>query len=218
MNTTETQAMHGTTVESLLSGIAGGSIAEGIGAIAVIALSIVGLAGIYTGDVAAIAAIVIGAVILMEGGLVGLACRHLSAQGAAERQSRELGGGVTAEFFGGLAGIVLGILALFQPLPNTLLGVAVLVYGAAVLLGGGTISRLSWLVQSQAQPAEQQPSGFGYAVGAGGHMIIGLATVVLGILAIIGLAPMTLVLVGLLSLGAGALFSGSTMASPNVAM
>jgi hypothetical protein len=42
-----------------------------------------------------------------------------------------------------------------------------------------------------------------------GQMLIGLGAVVLGILAVIGLSSLTLVLIGLLSLGASALFSGS---------
>jgi len=206
MNTTETHAVHGAPTESTLSGIAGGSIAEGVGAIAAIALAIIGLAGILINDMAAVATIVIGAVILMEGGLAGLAYRRLPSQGASERQTRELGGGVTAEFFGGLAGIVLGILGLFQPMPDTLLAVAVLVFGATLLLGGGAVSHLIWPVQIQIQAQTQEAPGTVLAVGAGGHMLVGLATVVLGILAIIGLFPMTLILVGLLSLGASALF------------
>jgi hypothetical protein len=43
-----------------------------------------------------------------------------------------------------------------------------------------------------------------------GNLFIGLAAVVLGILAIVGLAPMTLVLVGFLGLGADTFFSCST--------
>jgi hypothetical protein len=211
MNTAETHAVREPTIESLLSGIAGGSITEGIGAVATIALAIVGLAGIYTDIVAAVATIVIGAIILMEGGLVSSAYRRLAAQGANGNQIRELGSGVTAEFFGGLAGIILGILALFGRFPPTLLAVAILVFGAAVLLGGGTVSRLSWLLQSQHQAGAQGNNGNVNVVGTGGHTLIGLATIVLGILAIIGLAPMILIQVGLLSLGAGALFSGSTM-------
>lgn len=217
MNTAETHAVREPTIESLLSGIAGGSITEGIGAVATIALAIVGLAGIFTNIVAAVATIVIGAIILMEGGLVSSAYRRLSAQGASGTQMRELGSGVTAEFFGGLAGIILGILALFGTAPHSLLAVAILVFGTAVLLGGGTVSRLSWLLQSQAQLAETGGTGNPNIMGAGGHTLIGLATVVLGILAVIGLAPMVLIQVGLLSLGAGALFSGSTMNSGSVA-
>lgn len=211
MNTTETHAVQGPSMEAVLGGIAASSITEGIGAIGTIALAVIGLAGLYAYEMAAIATIVTGAIILMEGGLVSLACRRLAVLSAGERHARELGGGVTAEFFGGLAGIVLGILSLFQPAPDTLLAVAVLVFGAALLLGGGTVSRLSWLLQTQSQTSSPDTTGAIAAMGTGGHMLIGLATVVLGILAIIGLAPMTLILVGLLCLGASALFSGSTI-------
>jgi hypothetical protein len=38
-----------------------------------------------------------------------------------------------------------------------------------------------------------------------GHLLVGLGAVVLGILAVIGLAPVTLILVGLLSLAAAML-------------
>ena len=40
------------------------------------------------------------------------------------------------------------------------------------------------------------------------QLFIGLGALVFSILAVIGLAPITLILIGLLSLGAGALFSG----------
>ncbi len=186
--------------------MAGSSVAEGIGAIGAIVLAVIGLAGIMTSDMAAIATIVIGAVILMEGGLAGLTWRRLPSHGANQRQAQELSGGVTAEFFGGLAGIVLGILGLFQALPDTLLAAAVLVFGATLLLGGGAVSRLIWPVQLQVQVPPQNAPGAVVAVGTGGHMLVGLAAIVLGILAIIGMVPMTLILVGLLSLGASALF------------
>jgi hypothetical protein len=209
MNTSEAHTVHGTLPESVLGGIAGGSITEGIGAIGAIVLSIIGLAGIFANTMAAIATIVVGAVILMDGGLAGLAGHRLHSQGANERQTQELGGGVTAGFFGGLAGIVLGILALFRPIPDTLLAVAVLVFGAALLLG---ISRLHW--QSQYQTQTSAPNALGTAVApASGGLLVGLAAVVLGILAIIGLVPMTLILAGLLGLGASVLFSGSAMSS-----
>jgi len=207
MNTGETHAVQRPSIEAVLGGIATGSVTEGIGAIATIALAIVGLAGVFVNEMAAIATIVIGCVILMEGGMVSVASRRLAS---VSSEKHMLGGGVTAEFFGGLAGIILGILAFFRPDPLPLLSVAVLVFGAAVLLGGGAISRLSWLLQSQAQSPAESASSSAFAYGTGGHTLIGLGAVVLGILAVIGLVPTVLVLVGLLSLGAGAIFSGST--------
>lgn len=198
---TETHTVQGSVSESILGGIATGSVTEGIGAIGAIILAIIGLAGIYTNIMAAIATIIVGAVILMDGGLVGLAGHRLHTQSVNASQARQLGSGVTAGFFGGLTGIVLGILALFRPMPGTLLAVAVLVFGAAFLLG---ISRLNWLYQVQAPDVTRAAA----ATGSGG-LLVGLAAVVLGILAIIGLVPMTLILVGLLSMGAGMLFNGS---------
>ena len=46
MNANETHAIHGPSTESILGGIAGGSITEGIGAIGAIVLTVIGLAGI----------------------------------------------------------------------------------------------------------------------------------------------------------------------------
>ena len=202
MNTTETHSMH--TFESIVRPTAGASVTEGVGAVATIALAVIGLSGLWVSNLAAIATIVIGAIILMEGGMVTVAFRRLTFQGASEYQARELGAGVTAEFFGGLAGIILGIISLFQIAPYnfTLLGAAVLVYGTALLLGGGTVSGLG-----SAAFQSQTPTTV-VTMGAGGHMMIGLGAVVLGILSIIGLAPWTLILAGLLSLGASALFAG----------
>jgi hypothetical protein len=203
MNTSETRIVHGASLESILSGIAGGSITESVGAMSAMVLAIIGLAGIFPDALAAIATIVIGAVILMDGGLVGLVGQRLHSQEENERHTEELGG-VTAGFFGGLAGIVLGILGLFQTMSDTLLAVAVLVYGATLLL---EISHLNWQLQFQSQARSQDAPRIAAATGSGG-LLVGLAAVVLGILAIVGLAPATLILAGLLSLGACALFSG----------
>ena len=140
MNTTETHAVQGPSMEAVLGGIAASSITEGIGAIGTIALAVIGLAGLYAYEMAAIATIVTGAIILMEGGLVSLACRRLAVLSAGERHARELGGGVTAEFFGGLAGIVLGILAIIGLAPMTLILVGLLCLGASALFSGSTIN------------------------------------------------------------------------------
>lgn len=194
--------MNGTTETRVeyFNGIASVSVAESAGAIGTVILAIIGLAGVFANIVTPVATIVIGAVFLMEGVLLNGTAKRQNSQGARRAN------GVTAGSFGGLAGIVLGILALFQTAPGSrpevLLAVAVLVYGAALLVGSGTFSRLT---------ATPEPST-GTGTMSSGNMLIGLAAVVLGILAIIGLAPMTLVLAGVLSLGGCALFSSSNIA------
>lgn len=205
MNSTEAHAMHEPVSETILNRIAVGSVTEGVGAIAAIALSIVGLAGVYTAQMAAIATIVVGAVILSEGGFLRSSYRKFYSAASGEWHAMEQGGGVTAEFFGGLTGIVLGILAFFRPTSVTLLAVAVLVYGAALLLSAATAPRTYFRTET----AGQQSSEALAATDPGGQLLVGLGTIVLGILAVIGLVPATLILVGLLSLGAAALFSGS---------
>jgi hypothetical protein len=182
MNTT-TETIHHPVREMSLKWVASSSIMEASGAIATMALAIVGLASVFSITMASIATIVIGASILLEGGAFGA--------GAGLRAVPEAGG-MSAEFLGGLAGIVLGILALLGVASQSLVSVAVLTFGASFLLSGLARTQFNWLASS-----------------AGSHVFVGLGAIVLGILAVIGLDPLTLVLVGLLSLGAVALFSGS---------
>jgi hypothetical protein len=157
---------------------------EAIAAVAVIALAIVGLAGVFSETLAAIATIVLGAGILVEGGFFASASATVE-----ERRLAESGSYLSADFLGGIAAVVLGILALLGIYSSTLLAIAVLVLGAAFLLSSGA------------------------AFDFGGHALGGLAAVVLGILAVVGLDRPALILVALLVLGAMRLFSGAAIGS-----
>ena len=179
--------------------LAGGSVTEGIGALGTIVLAILGLAGIFTNIVASVATIVIGAVFLADSMLARAAISTLSERGVRSGA----GSGMTAGFFAGIAGIVLGILSFFHSAP-VFVAVALLVYGGALLLSGGALARLNWLLSN---PAGTE--GSSYASGSG-SVFMGMAVTVLGILAVIGLVPMTLALVGLLCLGASSFFSGTS--------
>jgi hypothetical protein len=199
MNASEsTHPLHRYFPETLASG----SVTEGIGALGTIVLAILGLAGVFTNIVAPVATLVIGAVFLAESMLARAAVNTLNAQGIRSG----IGSGMSAGFFAGIAGIILGILSFFHPVPDMFVAVAVLAYGAALLLSGGTLQRLNWLLNNP-QDANN-PEG----AGGTGSVLMGLAVTVLGILAVIGLVPMTLALVGLLCLGTGAFFSGSGQA------
>jgi hypothetical protein len=56
------------------------------------------------------------------------------AGGTPSPRAMEGGRGITAEFWGGLAGVVLGILALLRIAPTTLMSAAVITYGGTLLL------------------------------------------------------------------------------------
>lgn len=185
MNTT-TETIHHPIRETSLKWIAGGSMMEAIAAIATIALAIVGLAAVWPTTMAAIATIVIGAGLLTEGGAFGVST--MSSGSAVE--SSVTNTGTSAGFFGGVAGIVLGILALLNIAAPTLLAVALIVFGATFL-----VSSL----------------GMGELWSNGGQLMGGLAGIVLGIVAVCGNSGFTLVLVGLLCLGAAGLFAGSAL-------
>jgi hypothetical protein len=171
-----------------LSWVVNGSIMEAFGAIATMALAIVGLAGVFSATMAAIGTIIIGAAILMESDFFGAFWAKAGNQ-AREMEALEM---PSAQFIGGLTGIVLGILALLGVASATLLAVAILVYGATFLLSGVAPTQNGWLAHA-----------------SGGEVLVGLGTLVLGLLAVIGVESLTLVLVALLALGAAALFSRS---------
>ncbi len=176
MNISETQVVR-TPADTATKTMAGGLLGEAIGSIAVIALSIVGLAGIFSATMAAIGTIILGAALLVEEGIF---TGTTDALMRLESPSSAL--------LGGLTGVVLGVLALLGQAPETLLGAATIVFGAALLFG-----QFSHLAEAD----------------FGSRAMVGIASVVLGILAVVGLTPLTLVLVALLSLGAVELFHGA---------
>lgn len=172
--------------ESTLRTMTGGAMMESFGAIATLVLAIAGLAGAISMTLAAIATIVLGASIWIEGGAFFASHRNELTGPSSAARMLEWSQGQGAGFFGGLSGIILGILALLGVAPLTLLSVAVLVYGATFLFS-------NW-----PQAA------------VGGRPLFGLAGFTLGLLGICGLNPLTLALVGLLCLGACALFNGAS--------
>ena len=204
MNATETHRAHSFVPGVFLNEAASRSAAEAIGAIATVILAVIGLAGVLPYLLASIGTVLVGAGILVEGWAAGSSYRQASSANLAAPASGA-NGALTAEFLGGIAGIVLGILALFRMAPDTLLATALLVYGATLLLSSVGTAQAAWRSGAFAQPAMPSVTARPMPAAHSGHILVGLGAVVLGILAVIGLAPVTLVLVGLLSLAAAML-------------
>jgi hypothetical protein len=195
--------------------VAGGSTAEAIGGIGAVVLAIVGLAGVLPVEMARIATIVLGAALLFEGGsLVSRFSKVLSEIDGRTFGMAEIGGGVTVELMSGLAGIVLGILALMGVVPLTLMSVAVVVFGAALLLSTGATSRLNALAYEQEgwQESHHRLAREAVSAATGVQMLLGLGAITLGILSLVGITPMILILVGFLTVGVSILSSGSAIA------
>jgi hypothetical protein len=185
---------------------------EAIGGIAAVVLAIIGLAGGLRPYVAAIAVILIGASLLLESGTLAASYRRLLLQleGSAAG-TPQLGGTMSIECLAGFTGIVLGILALLGVSAGALIATAVIVFGCAFMLNSGSLMRLHslWADRFFSQTQSREVANEAVATGAAGHLMIGLAAVVLGILAVVGINTLVLNLVALLALGISVMLAGS---------
>jgi hypothetical protein len=193
-----------------------GAVTESIGAAGAIVLAILGLAGILPTAMMAVTTIVLGAAILLDAGAVSARHDRLVGEtlGADARRLRALvGGGISAESLAGVAGIALGILALLGVAPIALCSVALIAFGAGLLFGSAAKGRFASLHTSQYGTHESARHIIDETlhVSAGAEVLVGIGAVVLGILALLGLQPVTLILVGFLSVGATMLLSGSAL-------
>jgi hypothetical protein len=108
-------------------------------ALGAVVLSILGLVRVFPTYLAAIATIGLGVMLLFESAsVVFRSYELLSEAGAIEAvDASEVSRAVTAELLAGVAGLVLGILALVGVVPLTLMAVAVITYGGMRLLSSG---------------------------------------------------------------------------------
>lgn len=195
--------------------IASGSLTEAIAGLAAAALAILGLAGVLPGYLAAIATIAVGVALLAQGGAAAARWSRIAAHTPGEEWDPrgEIGSGVNGEILGGAAGLVLGILALIGLAPQILIPAALLAFGGAMLVGTGATVDLGASRASVGSARFDRSSRDATLAASGTQMLIGITAIVLGILALIGVDPLTLSLVGLLASGASILFSGSAVSS-----
>lgn len=190
------------------------SLAENLAGGGAIALSIIGLAGIAPQFVASIAIIAIGASLLFEGGATASQLRLLMlAKTKTGIDAGELGGGISAEFLGGAAGLTLGILAIVNVVSIPLIGISILVFGAAILRRSRAATRMNarLIEESDESPEAKIVANELIMSAEGVQLLIGLAAVTLGIIAIIGIQSLVLSLVALLVIGFSNLMSGKAI-------
>jgi hypothetical protein len=197
-----------------------GGLADAIGGAATIILAIVALSGVGQSLLAAIATVVFGAALLIQGGTMLTEFTKLMAPPSAASTAEEVvgGGGLSALFLVGAAGIVLGVLALVGISAQTLTAAAVIAFGGALLLSSNSVWRLYRAKRASYRAgAAGTLSGAEFLAGemASGSAVLqalsGLAAIILGIVAVTGTNPNVLIPVGLLVLGATVLLTGSTL-------
>lgn len=195
-----------------------GGLADAIGGIATIVLAIIALAGVHPEVILPIAVIVFGAALLIQGGtMLSEYASIIFPAGAAGAPSEQIGvGSLSTLFLVGVAGIVLGILALLGIETGVLSAIAVIAFGSALLLSSNSVRNL-YMLQSSASRSAASHSGTELLAGemasgsAGVQMLAGLAAIVLGILAVIGINQNILLLAALIILGATVILTGSAL-------
>jgi hypothetical protein len=195
-----------------------GGFVDALGGIAAIVLAIIGLAGVHPEVLVSIATIVFAAALLIQGGAM---LSEFALDMSPEGSSAASGGGVSALFLVGVAGIVLGVLALLGVHAAMLTSVALIAFGAALAVSSSSVWHLltsrSMATQFQGRApmlraiASEVAAGSAVMQGAGG-----LAVIVLGILAVCGVFTVPLTLIGLLVAGASILLTGSTLSGTMV--
>jgi hypothetical protein len=194
-----------------------GGLIDTIGGIATVVLTIVALSGFAREVMAAIATIVFGAALLIQGGAVLSEYSAITIPAGAASAVEKLGqgGGLSAMFLVGVAGVVLGVLSLLNISAEVLTAVATIAFGSALVLSSNSVRHL-YQLQTIARTTTTEIGGEVLAAelaasAAGVQLVAGLASVVLGILAVSGLNPPILTLVALLVLGGAVILSGSTL-------
>jgi hypothetical protein len=195
-----------------------GGLVDAIGGIATAVLAIVALTGYAPGTMGAIATVIFGAALLIQGGTVLSEYAHLvfPAEAAAPPVEKFAGGGLSALFLVGIAGIVLGILALLGIASAELTAIAVIAFGSALVMSSNSVRQL-YVLQTAMKRSVASHLGSEFLAGemASGsssvQVVAGVAAIVMGILAVAGTSSTTLTLAALLVLGVTVILTGSTL-------
>lgn len=198
--------------EKVTSGVfAGGSTLETLGGLAAVVLAVLGFTRAPV-VMCAIATIAIGVALLSLGASIMARWRYALQRAKGTRlDRRELAEGVSTEVFGGVVGIVLGILALAGVVPSVLLPVAAIAFGGSLLLGGTMQPDLVYL-SPERNPKYARLTYSAIQASGGVMVLVGVASAVLGILALVEVGPpLGLALVAMLSIGFALVLAGSSL-------
>jgi hypothetical protein len=195
------------------SGAAGSSAVEAIAGIAVIVLTILGLAHVVPVFLVAIAAIIAGVALLAQGAAIASEYARLLTVRSDVVLPLGNSSAWSLALLARAAGIVLGILALLNVSPVELVAIAVIAFGGGLIISSGPTAQIA--VLKNASPTADERLRRMVAEAASTSIIaqgmVGLAAVVLGILALAGFASLSLILIALLSVGVFLLVNGSTV-------
>jgi hypothetical protein len=203
--------VHRHTIEAVF----GGTLAGGLVAAGAATLAIIGLAGMFPQLLVSVATIGIGAAFLFEGGAIMARLSDLLHEVTEGRiQAAELGAGTTGETLAGFGGVALGILSTLGVIPEILIAVAAILFGAALIVGAGSNMRINEMAVAyrQEHPMAQRIAREVVRGTTGLQILVGLGAITLGILALNGVAPLVLGLVAMLGISGAFLLTDTAVA------
>jgi hypothetical protein len=133
-------------------------------------------------------------------------------KGGTERDKKMVaaaGAGAATEAIGAAAAIVLAIIGLSGAFPIALMSITTIVLGAAILLDAGSVGARYRRLMGEAMTGEEHRIHPEVGGGMSAESIAGIAGIVLGILALLGVAPRFLCSIALIAFGAGLLFGSA---------
>lgn len=196
----------GASKEKAIEVSAGGlETAAGVGAAV---MAILGLVDIIPATFAALATIALGAGFIVQGAGLAGKVSELARMNADSEDQAVVRGELGIETLVGVAGVALGILALFDLDSMTLISAALIAFGGSLLIGGGVAEKVDYLLQGY----EQRTASMLVDVGAGGETLIGIGAIALGVLTLVGVtSEYTLLLAGQVAVGAGMAIQASPL-------
>ncbi len=212
--------MNGTTQQTYFDDkhsaqiVSGGFAVEGVAGLIGIVLAILGLLNILPQMFLPIAAIVLGAAFLLNGGAVASRFSKLLNETAKGRfETSEWSIGLTTEFIGGIAAVILGILTLLHIDVVVLMPIAAIVFGVTLLSSSGITARLNdlQLPKTPDYEAFREVARESLKLATGIEILLGLSALVLGIIAVTGVGWMTLSFVAFLCVGVANVASGGAV-------
>lgn len=191
-----------------------GGFVDALGGIAAIVLAVIGLSGVKPDILVSIATVVFGAALLIQGG--AMLTEYAKVEVMPEASASTSGGGLSSLFLVGVAGIVLGVLALLGVHAPILTSVAAIAFGAALLISSSAVWQLLTSRSVAARFESRAPMlrivASEVAAGSVGvQAMAGLAVIVLGILAVSGIFTVNLTLIAFLVAGSAIVLTGSTL-------
>jgi hypothetical protein len=203
----------------LTSMVVSGATMGAIAGIGTLVLAVVGLSGVAPAYLAPIAVVMLGLAFLLLGGIdLAWFCMF----NFAESESREhllFRRGVVIALVAGLAGVILGLLNLVFFIGAWFTAIAVIVLGVGLLAHSAAMRHIARFTYCSLgfQHSHSVLNLNAVSLAPTRDLIVGLGGVVLGILALLGIMPMTLGFVALLAMGLAVAATASTVCGATLA-